>query len=156
MGVFNMIPRSLVPILSAVACIWATTAHAGDVSECSIVVEDRAELITFDARRANDTKVKLTGILTGPDGDGPFPAVVILAANRRLTEGDFVELHWMTDEQVELHVHGYDLKLTVVPGKLGVLAFQAFASGRFPVTSHGWGKGGHGHEALIYLEVYPR
>lgn len=73
-----MIPRSLVPILSAVACALATTSHAGDITECSIVVEDRAELITFDARMANGKEVELTGILAGPDGDGPFPAVVIL------------------------------------------------------------------------------
>ncbi|MDP6621531.1 MAG: hypothetical protein QF754_04600 [Alphaproteobacteria bacterium] len=79
-----MIPRYLVPILSALACTLATTTHAGDINECSIVVEGRAELIIFDARRANDTKVELTGILAGPDGDGPFPAVVILAGSRRL------------------------------------------------------------------------
>jgi hypothetical protein len=64
-----MIPRYLVPILSALACTLATTTHAGDINECSIVVEGRAELIIFDARRANDTKVELTGILAGPDGE---------------------------------------------------------------------------------------
>jgi dienelactone hydrolase len=79
-----MIPRSLVPILAAVACTLATNSRAGDISECSIVAEDRAELITFDARRANGAAAQLTGILAAPDGDGPFPAAVILAGSRRL------------------------------------------------------------------------
>ena len=73
----------------------------------------------------------------------------------KITEGELVELHWTSDEQVELHLHGYDLKLVVLPGEAGMMAFEAFATGRFPITSHGWGEGGHGHDALTYLEVYP-
>jgi hypothetical protein len=74
----------------------------------------------------------------------------------KLTQGNAVELHWNSDEQVELHIHGYNLELTVVAGEPGILEFDAHASGRFPITSHGWGKGGHSHDALTYLEVYPR
>jgi hypothetical protein len=73
-----------------------------------------------------------------------------------ITEGDLVELRWTSDEQVELHLHGYDLELTVLPNEPGVIAFEAFASGRFPITSHGWGKGGHSHDALTYLEIHPK
>jgi hypothetical protein len=36
------------------------------------------------------------------------------------------------------------------------MVIEAYATGRFPITSHGWGEGGHGHDALTYLEVYPR
>ena len=82
--------------------------------------------------------------------------VVAPANTIKMNKGDLVELHWTSDEYVELHLHGYDVKLTVLPGKPGVMAFEAFASGRFPITSHGWGKGGHGHDAMIYLEVYPQ
>ena len=74
----------------------------------------------------------------------------------KMNEGDLVELHWTSDEYVELHLHGYDMKLTVLPGKPGIMAFEAFASGRFPITSHAWGKGGHGHDAIMYFEVYPQ
>jgi hypothetical protein len=97
--------------------------------------------------------------------NGPKQVVEILIEGRKviapvdtitITEGDLVELRWTSDEQVELHLHGYDLELTVLPNEPSVIAFEAFASGRFPITSHGWGKGGHSHDALTYLEVHPK
>ena len=74
----------------------------------------------------------------------------------RITEGETVELRWTSDEAVELHLHGYDLKAEARPGAPAVMTFEAYAAGRFPVTNHGWGDGGHGHDALTYLEIYPR
>ena len=74
----------------------------------------------------------------------------------RATEGDEVELLCSSDERVELHLHGYDLKLEVRPGEPAKMVVKAHATGRFPITSHGWGDGGHGHHALTHLEVYPR
>ncbi len=82
--------------------------------------------------------------------------VVVPVGAIKVIHGDVVELRWTSDEQVDLHVHGYNLEFTVLPGEVGVIAFKAHASGRFPITSHGWGKGGHSHEALTHLEVYPR
>lgn len=74
----------------------------------------------------------------------------------RITEGDVLELRWMSDEVVELHLHGYDIELRVRPGEPATMVIEADVTGRFPITSHGWGDGGHGHDALTYLEVYPR
>ena len=74
----------------------------------------------------------------------------------RITEGDVIELRWTSDEPVELHVHGYDLELHVRPDEPAAMVIEAYATGRYPITSHGWGKGGHGHDALTYLEIYPR
>ena len=82
--------------------------------------------------------------------------VVEPAAAIRITEGDTVELRWTSDEPVELHLHGYDLKIQVRPDAPAAMVVAATATGRFPITSHGWGAGGHGHDALTYLEVYPR
>ena len=73
----------------------------------------------------------------------------------RVTEGDVVELRWTSDEPVELHLHGYDLETRVRPDGPAAMVIEAYATGRFPITSHGWGDGGHGHDALTYLEVYP-
>jgi len=82
----------------------------------------------------------------------------------RITQGDVVELRWSSDEAVELHLHGYDVELRVGPDAPATMAIEAFAAGRFPITSHGWGGGGDsggdgdsggGHDALTYLEVYP-
>lgn len=73
----------------------------------------------------------------------------------RVSRGDRVELVWSTDEPVQLHLHGYDLEVRVTPGEPAVQSFEARATGRFPVTSHGFGGEHHGHETLLYVEVYP-
>jgi hypothetical protein len=74
----------------------------------------------------------------------------------RITEDEKVELRWSSDEVVKLHLHGYDKELKVRPGKPTSMSITGRATGRFPITSHGWGHGGHGHHALTYLEVHPR
>ena len=77
----------------------------------------------------------------------------------RVTQGDRVQLNWQTDEKVELHLHGIDQKTEVLPGAGGTIRFTAKATGRFPVTSHGFGKKAghhHGPGALMYVEVYPK
>lgn len=80
----------------------------------------------------------------------------IPAAQRilRVTEGDRVELRWTGDEAVELHLHGYDIRLNLKPDSPASMAFEAHTAGRFPVGVHG--SGGHGHGNVIYLEVHPR
>ena len=97
--------------------------------------------------------------------DGPRRVIEARIENRkvvapgeaiRVTEGDVLELRWTSDEAVELHLHGYDLEFHVRPDEPAVMVVEAHATGRFPITSHGWGEGGHGHDALTYLEVYPR
>jgi len=77
----------------------------------------------------------------------------------RVKQGDAVELKWQTDETVKLHLHGYDIEKTAVPGKPALMKFIAKATGRFPVTSHGFGGAkdhSHGKGALFYLEVHPK
>ncbi|MFQ5548986.1 MAG: hypothetical protein ACE5FV_11895 [Woeseia sp.] len=75
----------------------------------------------------------------------------------RLTQGQNVEMVWTTDEAAELHIHGYDIRFEVSPGAPAEVSFTAHATGRFAVTSHGFGgEHGHGHETLIYIEVYPK
>lgn len=74
----------------------------------------------------------------------------------RATQGDVIELRWTSDEASQLHLHGYDIELEVKPGEPATMVVEVHASGRFPITSHGWGDGGHGHDALTFLEVYPQ
>lgn len=76
----------------------------------------------------------------------------------RVQDDDQVELRWTTDERVELHLHGYNISLDVRPGETATMSFEAFATGRYPITSHGFGNGERSHSkgALIYLEVHPR
>ncbi len=76
----------------------------------------------------------------------------------RVTQGDSVELVWTSDEAVELHLHGYDIGFKISPERPAIVTLKAYATGRFPVTSHGFGglEGDeNAHQALLYLEVYP-
>ena len=77
----------------------------------------------------------------------------------RVKQGDKVQLNWVTDEKVKLHLHGYNVEMMVLPGQPQVMELTANATGRFPITSHGFGGklgNSHGHTALFYLEVYPQ
>ena len=74
----------------------------------------------------------------------------------RVTQGETIDLAWKSDEPVKLHLHGYDIEFEVSPEAPANVTFEAHATGRFPITSHGFGgEHGHGDEALLYLEVYP-
>ncbi len=70
----------------------------------------------------------------------------------KISEGDTVELHWSSDGEVELHLHGYDIEIEVAAGGTGVMAFEAYATGRFPIVAHGHGVS---HAPFAYLEVHP-
>ncbi|MGE0484563.1 MAG: hypothetical protein AB7Q81_10520 [Gammaproteobacteria bacterium] len=82
-------------------------------------------------------------------GDKATPSTI------RVTEGDTVSLHVAADAPAELHLHGYDIEAGVAPGDPVTLQFTADIGGRFPLERHVDDGGGHGHGALLYLEVYP-
>jgi hypothetical protein len=72
----------------------------------------------------------------------------------RVVEGDEVVWLLASDTSLELHLHGYDLSHSIAAGATAVWRFPAIHSGRFPLEVHAAG-GGHGHDTLLYLEVYP-
>ena len=77
----------------------------------------------------------------------------------RVKQGDAVRLRWTADRPIVLHLHGYDIERKVEPGVVAEMAFEARATGRFPVEEHKPNaKGGHSHgEApLVRIEVRPR
>jgi FtsP/CotA-like multicopper oxidase with cupredoxin domain len=76
-------------------------------------------------------------------------------------KGDSVEIVLTADEAAELHLHGYDILLTLTPNEPGKMKFTANIAGRFPLEAHRFGDGTHGgrsrsQQPLIYLEVQPR
>lgn len=77
----------------------------------------------------------------------------------RIDQGTRIALRFQSDEQGELHLHGYDVVIPLRAGETSAIALDATVTGRFPITSHGFEGGadatGH-HRALLYLEVYPR
>ena len=75
----------------------------------------------------------------------------------RLVQDQRVEIVWITDEAAELHMHGYDIRVDISPDAPADMSFTARATGRFAVTSHGFGgEHGHGHETLAYIEIHPK
>ena len=76
-----------------------------------------------------------------------------------VSQGDQITLLWQTDEDVELHLHGYNIKKEIITNKTIPMQFNAMATGRFPVTSHGFSgeqAHTHGRNALFYIEVHPK
>jgi hypothetical protein len=80
----------------------------------------------------------------------------------RITQGDVLKLVFTTDEPAELHLHGYDIYLNVVPGTPAVLRVDAKIAGRYALESHRFGsvatepRGAHDHLVLLHLSIYPR
>jgi hypothetical protein len=72
---------------------------------------------------------------------------------------DRVEINWRADRRTILHLHGYDIEITIEPDKPEMMTFVARATGRFGIEIHpppGEGKASNHHAVLIYLEVHPR
>ena len=57
----------------------------------------------------------------------------------RVTQGQIVEMIWTTDEKTNVHIHGYEIHIPTSPDNPAKVTFEAHATGRFPVTSHGYG-----------------
>jgi hypothetical protein len=81
----------------------------------------------------------------------------------RALQGDAVEITITSDEAAELHLHGYDILISLEPGKPTVVKFAAKIAGRFSLEAHRFGASGAPADprrqrevTLLYLEVYPR
>jgi hypothetical protein len=79
----------------------------------------------------------------------------------RVSQGDAVEIVLIGDEAAELHLHGYDRKLSLAPSVPGTIKFMAKIAGRFSLEAHRFGttssSGRHrGESVLLYVEVHPR
>jgi Cupredoxin-like domain len=65
-------------------------------------------------------------------------------------EGDRVRLRITSDEQMGIHLHGYDIEREVTPGEPATLSFEADLTGRFEIEDH------ESEEVLGVLIVQPR
>ncbi len=68
----------------------------------------------------------------------------------KLTRGDHVSFSVVSDKADELHVHGYDLHLKIIPNQPAKLEFDASRTGRFSAELH------HSDTQLVVLEIYPK
>ncbi len=68
----------------------------------------------------------------------------------KLKKGDRVQLAITADTADELHLHGYNKRLSLKPGQRALLDFVAGKTGRFTYELH------HADIELGAIEVYPR
>jgi hypothetical protein len=74
----------------------------------------------------------------------------------KVRQGESVELRWTTDQQIRLHLHGYDMQIAVKPGEPTVTAVNARIAGRFSVEKLQDKPAGHHHGGkVLFLEVHP-
>ena len=74
----------------------------------------------------------------------------------KVKQGDAVELKWTSDQAIRLHLHGYDMMITVKPGETTVTAINARIPGRFSAEKLQDKPSGHHHGGKVfYLEVHP-
>jgi hypothetical protein len=76
----------------------------------------------------------------------------------RARQGERIVLRVLSDENVTIHVHGYDAEQRVTPGTLAEIVLVARWVGRFPVTAHLPHASSDVHRrepTLLYLEVHP-
>ena len=76
----------------------------------------------------------------------------------RARQGERIVLRVRCDEEMTIHVHGYDAEQRAAPGALAEIAFVARWVGRFPVTAHLPHAPSDVHRrepTLLYLEVHP-
>jgi hypothetical protein len=77
----------------------------------------------------------------------------------RVKQNESVELRWTSDKPIVLHLHGYDIELSVKPDEPASMTFVAKIAGRFAlssVTDSGKGRAAHTHgPRVLYLEVHP-
>jgi len=134
LSVFSVLCAGILSICAGAA--WAHDEHRHDPTVTDGKAATGHELIDLAIRaRAADRKVV------------------------RVKQGETVVLRWTSDEDAELHLHGYDITAEIKRDHPVVMAFQAYATGRFPITAHGFGAdhSDHGGEpTLIYLEVLPQ
>lgn len=75
----------------------------------------------------------------------------------KVKQGEAVELSWTSDQPARMHLHGYDVLVTVKPGEPTVTKLDARIAGRFSVDKVSDKSGGHHHGGkVLYLEVHPQ
>jgi hypothetical protein len=95
-----------------------------------------------------------TGTATAAATATPKPAVPVLRAGQvkriEVKEGDTVRFAVRSDGAEEVHVHGYDLKKDIEPGKPVTFSFKATITGIFEVEFE------HSGEQIAELRVEPK
>jgi hypothetical protein len=96
---------------------------------------------------SNTTPQHGSGTATGADQVTPSPPPaqrIVIRDNKvvkgptsiKVTKGDRVRIVVSTNAKDDLHLHGYDIEKTALPGKPVTFVFDATIEGKFELESH--------------------
>ena len=76
---------------------------------------------------------------------------ILESENKKIVvkQGENVKLQFISDMEIEVHLHGYDLKLNVHSNEESTMQFMAGATGRFAITSHSDHQSAENHKSEI-------
>lgn len=119
-----------------------TVRHYGIIVICALMLS--GAINSPNAQTDRSFQFSLKNALLA---DGPNPL--------KLQHGERVTLIWTTDQPAEIHLHGYNKLLKIIPGEEARMTLHCTATGRFPVTLHK-ADGSHVHKPVLYIEVHPK
>jgi len=71
--------RLMTLIIGSVIAAHASMAEAGsELDKCELVLEGTARIVEFDTYTVDGATAPIAGAMVRPDGEGPFPAIVLL------------------------------------------------------------------------------
>lgn len=70
----------------------------------------------------------------------------------RVSEGETIEIRWSSDQELTLHMHGYNIEVHVPASSPVTMRIDAEKTGRFPILNHD----SQPPSVLVYLEVVPK
>lgn len=108
-----------------------------------VLLPAAAIIIPASAQGASDGRRQVLDIVVAK-GRLSSEATVV-----KMHKGDELLLNVTSDVEDEIHVHGLEARLRLLPGKVGSLAVNATRTGRFPIELH------RAEVTIAVLEVYP-
>lgn len=125
--------------------VWSPAVPAATTRDIALAASVQAEPAPA---RTFELRIQKQALVGGP-------------ATLRVLQGERVQIALVSDEPMTLHLHGYDIETTILPGRPARMSFQAMSTGRFPLAAHIPGSasrsaGSHREKMLLYLEVHPR
>lgn len=120
----------------------------GDDGEATTQTETRTQ-VTVSVAEEPATTARVT---TAPSAVSPvwrIDARGTSIARRSVEQGAQVAIFVVASTQDEVHVHGYDLKANVAPGKPASIQFRADVPGRYEIELE------HGGKQIAELTVTP-
>jgi heme/copper-type cytochrome/quinol oxidase subunit 2 len=152
-------PRTRLALVAAalVVLVVGFVIANGGGSDSTTDKAQTAPALTAAPSQPGGTQIVTTPSTTDAAAPAPAPATVNVVGGKprggikslRFKKGETIRFRVRSDVADEVHVHGYDVKKNVAPGKPVTFSIPAKIDGRFEVELEGRG------EQIAQLEVQP-